>query len=66
MSDVELEVQLRQSLVHRRLIEMRQDTRWPPNQTWIDSPVSGAFFEHWTGPELMNEFMSSGPVLENS
>ena len=35
-------------------LKIRQDTKLPTNQTWIDSPVSGAFIEHRTGPELIN------------
>ena len=58
-------------------LKIRQDNKLPTNQTWIDSPVSGAFSEHRTGPELMNscvhefwpsprELMSSGRKLVNS
>ena len=35
-------------------LKIRQDTKLPTYQTWIDSQVSDAFFEHRTGPELMS------------
>ena len=35
-------------------LKIRQDTKLPTNQTWIDSPVSGAFFEHSLDPVLVN------------